>query len=584
MSDEHKYGQPIEDVTIYHDLIDGRKLRSILDNKESALFSPKSSKIIHMHNKTKTSGANITQWVYENIDDRKDAEERLLKALFLYLYRGTEPMFFPPDDDVDKAMEGLVKLIDNSPYADPYRRMCRLNRWHSDVIGRLLFDEILSDIGGLLNGIMDSQGRPEENRSGDGDSDQPDGVEDNQSDNGQDSKSKGEESDSLVEGEGEGEGGGEEKDSTSEGSDRKSDTENSDAEVSTNQQRTDTQTLVNRAIERVREFTSSTEVDPGTSIDKALEAAEKLGDGEKNPFHDRGLINIDMGGIADKMGRMRSIFDAEQATRIEFAPGAVVSLCYGNDIRNVLPQELALMADPHTSVLFDLKYLQRRLLTRKTEGVTRGGKGPIIMCIDVSGSMDVTMLSWAMSLAGAIGYTAASQGRDVAFIYYSDTIPDIITLDYQNQLTLDDLEQSIQSVVFNNGIGSREPHEYSVIKRMREAGIDRTCQANGGGTFYGAAFSAAKDLFELNPRWERGDLLFLTDGGDSLVASSKERCEVLQEMGIRVFGIGLVHSDHGGSMAEVMKNSLGYFDGYTIAKFGRGYSTDDVINQIAKGL
>ena len=603
--DDNRYGQPIEDVTVFHDIIDARKLRSVKANSESAMFSPNSSRIIGLHGKQKEAEGNVANWIYQNYDVRQGADQRMLKALFLYLYRGTEPSFFPAEDEIDEAMEGLIEMIDNSPYADPYRKMCQLNRWHTDVIGRLIFDEIMAEAKGMMDALAAAGGSGESQDSSgsnnddvrndpeeDG-SDQEGGSPDNKG--GGDSESSDQRGGNDPDPGDKGEGDGSEGESNDDGGDGGDATKQSDgdpdpnkkASVSTNSPRQDAQTLVNRAMERVRDFTKDTSIDSNTSIDEALEAAKKLGDNESNPLvkHD---IRVDMGDIADKMGRMRSMFDAEQATRIEFAPGATISLCYSNDVRNVVPSELALMTDPDLSMLFDMKYLQRRLLCRKTEGVTRGGKGPIIMCIDVSGSMDQKMLSWAMSLGGAIGYTAASQGRDVAFIYYSDTVPDIIALDYECQSTLIDLERAIESVVYNQRIGMGTPHEHSMIPRMREVGIDRVCQSNGGYTNYGCAFDAVNDLFLINQQWLKADMLFLTDGGDGHQhrLQSKEKCEALQAMGVRAFGIGLVDVDHNNEdrMEEMMKASLGYFDSYATVKFGSKYSTDDIVKQIAESL
>lgn len=588
--DKHRFGQPIEDVTIFHDIIDARKLRSIMDG-ESAMFSPSTSRIIEFHKRKHLAESNVVKWICEDYDNRKDTDKRLLKALFLYLYRGTDPDFIPAEDDVDRVMEQLIQMVDDSPYAEDFRRMCRLNRWHSDVIGRLMFDEILSEAESLSQ-LLSESGASDGDGEASGDSSSGEGDESQESKPGE-----GDTSDGSGNQDGSDKGDSDKPGNNKQGdqSDGESNTDDGDGEnsgkdsnekgsASTNQARSDSQTLVNRAIERIRNFVDNTDISPDTSIAKALEAAEKLGDGEVNPLSKLGYSNIDTGSIADKMGRMRSIFDAEQATRIEFAPGATISLCHGNDLRNVIPNEIALLSDPSTEIMFDLKYLSRSLLQRKTEGATRGGKGPIIMCIDVSGSMDVKSLTWAMSLAGAVGYTAASQGRDVAFIYYSDTVPDVILLDYENQYTLDDLERSIDSVVYNQEIGTGNPHEYSAIPRMNEIGIQRSCQANGGCTDYGAAFTAARDLMELNQTWEKADLLFLTDGGDSRSASSKLIAEELQDNGVRIFGICLIDKDHGTGFTKQMERSLEYFDSYAYVEFGKDIKTDDVIKQVSNNL
>ncbi len=78
-----------------------------------------------------------------------------------------------------------------------------------------------------------------------------------------------------------------------------------------------------------------------------------------------------------------------------------------NDLENLIPQELALLDDPDLEVLFYLKFTEKRLfcfekqgyIDHHLEGVEEvevevereqekeGEKGPIIICVDTSGSM-----------------------------------------------------------------------------------------------------------------------------------------------------------------------------------------------------
>ncbi|BEG57719.1 hypothetical protein NHP21005_14070 [Helicobacter sp. NHP21005] len=78
-----------------------------------------------------------------------------------------------------------------------------------------------------------------------------------------------------------------------------------------------------------------------------------------------------------------------------------------NDLENLIPQELALLNDPDLEILFTLKFVEKRLfcfekqgyIDRHLEGIEEvqveqektqekeGAKGPIIICVDTSGSM-----------------------------------------------------------------------------------------------------------------------------------------------------------------------------------------------------
>ena len=119
--------------------------------------------------------------------------------------------------------------------------------------------------------------------------------------------------------------------------------------------------------------------------------------------------------ICDLLGRMR---DVEKEERIEKiftthsvdtwvpdinAKEEIVGIRLSQDIENIIPSELALLADPETSILFDLKFIENQLMTFDMVGLQQqtteieveeehaysedGEQGPMILCIDTSGSM-----------------------------------------------------------------------------------------------------------------------------------------------------------------------------------------------------
>ena len=86
--------------------------------------------------------------------------------------------------------------------------------------------------------------------------------------------------------------------------------------------------------------------------------------------------------IADLLGKMRQI---EQSSKIETitqtisvsvpvtdvnSKEEIIGLKLGKDLEYVIPSELALMADPETAILFDLKYLESKLVCFELQGTT----------------------------------------------------------------------------------------------------------------------------------------------------------------------------------------------------------------------
>ena len=154
--------------------------------------------------------------------------------------------------------------------------------------------------------------------------------------------------------------------------------------------------------------------------------------------------------VADLLGKMRQI---DSSTRIERATQSIrvktpvvdisskeeiVGIRLGRDIEHALPAELALLADPATSILFDLKYLDSRLLCFEMQGETltshdelvEMGKevreedqlGPMILCVDTSGSMQGAPESIAKAMALFLASQAREQNRPCYLINFSTGI------------------------------------------------------------------------------------------------------------------------------------------------------------------
>ncbi len=113
-------------------------------------------------------------------------------------------------------------------------------------------------------------------------------------------------------------------------------------------------------------------------------------------------------------------------------------ITFGNRIEDVLPQELALLGDEELAVLFDLKFIENRLLcfekmgyvsnweTKKEEKEVEVEKkekiGPIIICVDTSGSMMGTPENIAKAVSLCLAEMAHTQNRDCYLINFSTTI------------------------------------------------------------------------------------------------------------------------------------------------------------------
>ena len=154
--------------------------------------------------------------------------------------------------------------------------------------------------------------------------------------------------------------------------------------------------------------------------------------------------------LADLLGRQsrtQAVFEKELRDKIvittEWHPqpayrGEINGLKYSNDIAAALPCELAMLKNPAAKKLFQLKFAQKQLLSFEyqneqeelkesieQEEVTmekQEPKGPIIICVDTSGSMHGTPENIAKTVAFALAKIAVEQERLCYIISFSTDI------------------------------------------------------------------------------------------------------------------------------------------------------------------
>jgi uncharacterized protein with von Willebrand factor type A (vWA) domain len=154
--------------------------------------------------------------------------------------------------------------------------------------------------------------------------------------------------------------------------------------------------------------------------------------------------------ICDKLGRLNEVEATEKIERVsvrhrfqKWLPDTnsreeIVGIKLGRDIEHALPSELALLSDPETALLFDLKYVEGQLMSYDLQGLQQvedvieieedqsveenQEKGPMILCIDTSGSMHGEPENIAKAMALFLANKAKQQDRACYLINFSTGI------------------------------------------------------------------------------------------------------------------------------------------------------------------
>jgi len=159
--------------------------------------------------------------------------------------------------------------------------------------------------------------------------------------------------------------------------------------------------------------------------------------------------------LLGKQTRAQSLFEKEIRDKVviksEWHPkpayrGEIDGLRYSNDISSVLPSELALLKNTAAKKLFQLKFAQKQLLSFKyqndvldskeeniqeeTSVEKQEPKGPIIICVDTSGSMHGTPENIAKTITFALSKIAIEEERKCFLISFSTSIETLDLTDF----------------------------------------------------------------------------------------------------------------------------------------------------------
>lgn len=157
-----------------------------------------------------------------------------------------------------------------------------------------------------------------------------------------------------------------------------------------------------------------------------------------------------MHALCDLLGKMRQIELSENIERVKTNHAVdvhlpdinsreeIVGIRLGRDLEHVLPSEKALLADDETALLFDLKFVESRLMSFDMAGMQtqhlhvereeerqvneEEKRGPMILCVDTSGSMSGAPETIAKAMTLFLATKAREEQRTCYLINFSTGI------------------------------------------------------------------------------------------------------------------------------------------------------------------
>jgi uncharacterized protein with von Willebrand factor type A (vWA) domain len=227
--------------------------------------------------------------------------------------------------------------------------------------------------------------------------------------------------------------------------------------------------------------------------------------------------------IALLAGRLRRLAAAHKRTKVAPATGSIKGITIGGDIERLLPSALVGLRSPTRLVrLLALQtIMERRAFQYDMSGEIPEVQGPLVMCVDRSGSMgrEETLLADAVALA--LLHIATEQRRAWHLIGFDSP----------------DMRQPLSDT--NSGITDEHTVKPGEMSVGMLAELFATCYG-GGGTNFDQPLLRAMDLIETSAVLRKADVVFLTDGQSYLAPTTAARMHQLRaEQGVQLYCIGV---------------------------------------------
>jgi hypothetical protein len=198
--------------------------------------------------------------------------------------------------------------------------------------------------------------------------------------------------------------------------------------------------------------------------------------------------------LAELVGRYRALAQARKAKRVAGTPEEVQDVTVGDEWARFLSQELVALVHPALRCDFYRRVIDRQIFQYDPRGPEGRGKGPIITCVDTSGSMAGDRDLAAKATALALLDITRNERRPYAAILFSSS-DEWISFRFQNS-----------SVTTRKPSG--EPQKLTLLEGIIDAGTTFF----GGGTDYESPLNEAVCLIrDGQDVWRHADIVFITD-------------------------------------------------------------------------
>lgn len=241
--------------------------------------------------------------------------------------------------------------------------------------------------------------------------------------------------------------------------------------------------------------------------------------------------------IAKLAGKVKNLAFKKGNTNFKKAQSEVKSVEYGNNLSKTVFSEFIKLGSPELKSTFFKDYSKKRLLQVKYGGKTELGMGPIVVCLDSSGSMSGVKEIWAKAVCLSLVEICKKGHRNLIVIHFSS-------------------RYNFHSTLKLNFIGKSNHYSRMEILNMAE-------YFEGGGTEYEPVLQKSINTINSEPKFKKADIVFITDGEspiDNKFVSSFNDWKKLKKVSVTSCLIGAGSAWSGDTTLNLFSDSVQNFN------------------------
>lgn len=285
--------------------------------------------------------------------------------------------------------------------------------------------------------------------------------------------------------------------------------------------------ILEKAIEKTKEVTQMIQ-DWGLDQDETFEYRSYE---EKLEILDNLRNNPKLREIAKLAGKMKRLALNSQHTKIKRGTDEIYDITQGGDIGRLIPSEAMKFKHDVYKGVFKKDLTEGTLFQYEYRGKEKKAKGPIVCCIDSSGSMSGQPEIWAKAVAMALLDIARAQKRSFHVIHFASS-------------------WGGENNLHTNTFLKDDPYNLDEV-------VDMATYFINGGTQFEPPLNQARNCIDQESNFSKADIVFITDGEAAVTDEwTKEYKRWKKEKKISIFSI-LINS-YGGSTStlELFSDSI----------------------------